>query len=167
MPVPIPGLKVRANSQKVKFLTISGRPKTAVVRAFRGVLGRGPLATNHADKRFRSKRLTAACLACQLFHAAPPAVRRWSCSALKAVIGPPTVAPLALAVLRPSPGQAAWLVVSGARPGTPEILPKKRVFGRPKIVKNLTFWLSDPNFEPRIGTGMAENPPYLILSSGG
>ena len=28
MPVPIPGLKVGSGSQKVKFLTIFGRPKT-------------------------------------------------------------------------------------------------------------------------------------------
>ena len=52
-------------------------------------------------------------------------------------------------------------------PGAPEIYPKNLVFGRPKIIKNLTFRLSDPIFEPGIGTGMAENPPYLILSSGG
>ena len=52
-------------------------------------------------------------------------------------------------------------------PGAPEIYPKNPVFGRPKIIKNLTFRLSDPTFEPRFGTGMAENPPYLILSSGG
>merc|ERR1711966_163776 len=63
--------------------------------------------------------------------------------------------------------QSAWLVASGARPGTPEIWSRNRVFGRPKIVKDLTFWLSDPTFEPGIGTGMAENPPYLILRSGG
>ena len=52
-------------------------------------------------------------------------------------------------------------------PGAPEIYPKNPVFGRPKIIKNLTFRLSDPTFEAGIGTGMAENPPYLILSSGG
>ena len=41
MPVPIPGLKVGSDSQKVKFLTIFGRPKTGIFRRFRGVLG-GP-----------------------------------------------------------------------------------------------------------------------------
>ncbi len=45
MPVPIPGLKVGSDNQKVKFLTIFGRPKTGI---FRGVPGRAPLATNHA-----------------------------------------------------------------------------------------------------------------------
>ena len=48
MPVPIPGLKVRSDNQKVKFLMIFGRPKTAVFLRFRGVPGRAPLATNHA-----------------------------------------------------------------------------------------------------------------------
>ena len=62
---------------------------------------------------------------------------------------------------------SAWLVASGARPGTPRNSRKIPVFGRPEIVKNLTFWLSDPTFEPGIGTGMAGNPPYLILRSGG
>ena len=28
MPVPIPGLKIKSDNQKVKFLTIFGRPKT-------------------------------------------------------------------------------------------------------------------------------------------
>ena len=37
------------------------------------------------------------------------------------------------------------------------------VFGRPEIVKNFTFWLSDQTFKPVIGTGMAENPHYLIF----
>ncbi len=41
MPVPIPGLKVGSDNQKVKFLTIFGRPKTGIFRRFRGVLG-GP-----------------------------------------------------------------------------------------------------------------------------
>ena len=36
-----------------------------------------------------------------------------------------------------------------------------------KIIKNLTFTLSDPTFEPRIGTSIAENPPCLILRFGG
>ena len=45
MPVPIPGLKVGSDSQKVKFLTIFGRPKTGIFREFRGVPGRAPLAT--------------------------------------------------------------------------------------------------------------------------
>ena len=50
MPVPIPGLKVGSDTQKVKFLTIFGRPKTGIFHRFRGVLGRAPLATNHADQ---------------------------------------------------------------------------------------------------------------------
>ena len=37
MPVPILGLKVRSDNQKVKFLTIFGRPKTGIFRRFRGV----------------------------------------------------------------------------------------------------------------------------------
>ena len=41
-------------------------------------------------------------------------------------------------------------------PGAPEIYPKNPVFGRPKIIKNLSFRLSDPTFEAGIGTGMAE-----------
>ena len=52
-------------------------------------------------------------------------------------------------------------------PGAPEIYPKTPVFGGPKIIKNSTFRVSDPTFEARIGTGMTENPPYLILRSGG
>ena len=52
-------------------------------------------------------------------------------------------------------------------PGALEIYLKNLIFGRPEIIKNFTFRLSDPTFEPGIGTGMAENPPYLILSSGG
>ena len=39
MPVPILGLKVRSDSQKVKFLMIFGRPKTGIFRQFRGVPG--------------------------------------------------------------------------------------------------------------------------------
>ena len=50
MPVPIPGLKVGSDNQKVKFLTIFGRPKTGIFREFRGVPGRAPLAANHAAK---------------------------------------------------------------------------------------------------------------------
>ena len=61
----------------------------------------------------------------------------------------------------------AWLVARGARPGTPRNSRKILVFGRPEIVKNFTFWLSDPTFKPGIGTGIAENPPYLILRSRG
>ena len=34
MPVPIPGPKVRSDSQKVKFLMIFGRPKTCIFRRF-------------------------------------------------------------------------------------------------------------------------------------
>jgi hypothetical protein len=41
MPVPIPGLKVGSDNQKVKILTIFGRPKTGIFRRFRGVPG-GP-----------------------------------------------------------------------------------------------------------------------------
>ena len=43
MPLPIPGLKVESDNQKVKFLTIFGRPKTKIFRRFRGVPG-GPKA---------------------------------------------------------------------------------------------------------------------------
>ena len=43
MPVPIPGSKVGSDSQKVKFLTIFGRPKTRIFREFRGVPGQAPL----------------------------------------------------------------------------------------------------------------------------
>ena len=50
MPVPIPGLKVGSDNQKVKFLTIFGRPKTGIFPRFRGVPGRAPLATNHAGE---------------------------------------------------------------------------------------------------------------------
>ena len=39
MPVPNPGLKVDSDNQKVKFLMISGRPKTVFFLLFRGVLG--------------------------------------------------------------------------------------------------------------------------------
>ena len=49
MPVPIPGLKVRSDKQKVKFLTIFGGPKNGIFREFRGVPGRAPLVINHAD----------------------------------------------------------------------------------------------------------------------
>ncbi len=51
MPVPIPGSKVGSDSQKVKFLTISGRPKTGIFGQISGVPGpfpQFPLATNHA-----------------------------------------------------------------------------------------------------------------------
>ena len=48
MPVPIPGSKVGSDNQKVKFLTISGRPKTGFFDQISGVPGRAPLATNHA-----------------------------------------------------------------------------------------------------------------------
>ena len=48
MPVPIPGLKVGSDKQKVKFLRIFGRPKIRIFREFRGVPGPAPLATNHA-----------------------------------------------------------------------------------------------------------------------
>ena len=41
MPVPILGSKVMSDNQKVKFLTIFGRPKTGIFRRFRGVPG-GP-----------------------------------------------------------------------------------------------------------------------------
>ena len=57
--------------------------------------------------------------------------------------------------------------IGGMYPGAPEFYPKKPIFGRPKIIKNSTFRLSDPTSGPGIGTSMAENPPYLILSSGG
>ena len=65
---------------------------------------------------------------------------------------------------------SAWLVSSGNLGkfrNSAEILSENRVFGRPKIVYNSTFWLSNLTFETGNGTGMAENPPYLILRSGG
>ena len=43
MPVPIPGSKVGSDNQKVKFLTIFGRPKIGFFHGFRGVPG-GPKA---------------------------------------------------------------------------------------------------------------------------
>ena len=43
MPVPIPGPKVGSDNQKVKFLTIFGRPKAWIFGRFRGVPG-GPKA---------------------------------------------------------------------------------------------------------------------------
>jgi hypothetical protein len=63
MPVPIPGLKVGSDNQKVKFLTIFGRPKTGFFRRFRGVPG-GPnpvdmdtlaARNNHGMARGRSQ----------------------------------------------------------------------------------------------------------------
>ena len=48
MPVPNPGSKVGSDNQKVKFLTIFGRPKTGFFDKISGVPGRAPLATNHA-----------------------------------------------------------------------------------------------------------------------
>ena len=52
MPVPIPGSNVGSDTQKVKFLTIFGRPKTGIFDKISGVPGRAPLATNHATKAF-------------------------------------------------------------------------------------------------------------------
>ena len=49
--------------------------------------------------------------------------------------------------------------------GTPRNHRKMPVFGRPKIIKNLTFCLSYPTFGPGIGTGIAENPPILFLGT--
>ena len=51
MGMPIPGSKVRSDSQKVKFLMIFGRPKTGFLAKFpgpRGTFPQFPLATNHA-----------------------------------------------------------------------------------------------------------------------
>ena len=45
MPVPILGLKVRSDTQKVEFLTISSRPKTEIFRRIRSVPG-GPNAVD-------------------------------------------------------------------------------------------------------------------------
>ena len=45
MPVPIPGLEVWSNGQKVKFLTICGRPKTPFFEEISGVPRRAPLPT--------------------------------------------------------------------------------------------------------------------------
>ena len=53
MTVPIPGSKVRSDSQKVKFSTIFGRPKTCFFDQISGVPGRAPLATNHAGRSVR------------------------------------------------------------------------------------------------------------------
>ena len=50
MPVPIPGLKVGSDTQKVKFMMIFGRPKTKIFQEFRNVPGRAPLPTNHVGK---------------------------------------------------------------------------------------------------------------------
>ena len=53
MPVPIPGSKVGSDTQKVKFLSIFGRPKTGIFGKISGVPGpfpQFPLATNHAVK---------------------------------------------------------------------------------------------------------------------
>ena len=61
MPVPIPGSKVGSDIQKVKFLTISGRPKTGFFRKFRGVPGRAPLATNHAAISFLGRGFPQPC----------------------------------------------------------------------------------------------------------
>ena len=52
MPVPFPVSKVWSDNQKVKFLTIFGRPKTRfsdkISAEFRN-FPQFPLATNHAD----------------------------------------------------------------------------------------------------------------------
>ena len=51
MPVPIPGPEVGSDSLKVKFLMISGRPKTGFLDQFRvfwGTFPQFPLATDHA-----------------------------------------------------------------------------------------------------------------------
>ena len=69
-----------------------------------------------------------------------------------------------------SRANSAWLVSSGnwgKFRNSAEIWSENRVFGRPKIVYNSIFWLSNLTFETGNGTGMAENPPYLILRSGG
>jgi hypothetical protein len=50
MPVPILGLKVGTDNQNVKVFTIFGRPTAGIFLRFRGVLGRAPLATNHAGQ---------------------------------------------------------------------------------------------------------------------
>ena len=34
----------------------------------------------------------------------------------------------------------------------------KWIFGRPKIIKNFSFWVSEGTFKPGFGTGIAENP---------
>ena len=51
MPVPIPGPEVGHDSQKVKFLTIFGRPKTGIFRRFLGVPGCAPLLGGAAPLR--------------------------------------------------------------------------------------------------------------------
>ena len=57
MPVPIPGSKVGSDNQKIKFLTIFGRPKTRFFDQISGVPGRAPLATNHAGILHNPTRL--------------------------------------------------------------------------------------------------------------
>ena len=63
MPVPIPGSKVGSDNQKVKFLSIFGRPKTRSFDKISGVLGRAPLATNHAALRYAEVGGFLLCLA--------------------------------------------------------------------------------------------------------
>ena len=60
MPVPIPGLKVGSDNQKVKFLTIFGRPKTGIFRRFRGVPG-GPNALDMDTMAARTQRSEPGC----------------------------------------------------------------------------------------------------------
>ena len=55
MPVPIPGLTFESDSQKVKLLTIFGRPKSGIFRGFRGVPG-GPKALDMDTLAARTNR---------------------------------------------------------------------------------------------------------------
>ena len=67
MPMPVPGSKVRSDSQKDKFLTIFGRPKSLFFDKTSGVPGRAPLATNHAASPAATvvaRQVSAAALRC-------------------------------------------------------------------------------------------------------
>ena len=75
MPVPILGLKDWSDNQKVKFLTIFGRPKTGIFREFGGVPGRAPLATNHAVNLAAPKRTEPH----RTHRIEPPCVIPWPC----------------------------------------------------------------------------------------
>ena len=71
MPVPIPGSQVRSDNQKVKFLTISGRPKTWIFREFRGVPG-GPKALNMDTPAARILEINILSTSTYVFPGGPP-----------------------------------------------------------------------------------------------
>ena len=101
MPVPIPGSKVGSDSHKVKFLTIFGRPKTGIFRGFRGVPG-DPKALDMDSLAARSWWSMLG--------------RSWLVGGSRNNASTLTCFPAAEV-----DGPPAWLVASGARPGTPEI----------------------------------------------